>query len=175
MAPILYAVFAVALVARLISLAVSRRNERHLRQRGAVEYGAETSQLLALLHGLVYAACLLEGMAAGTRLDTIALAGVGLYALSLVALVAVIRGLGPVWTVKLLVLPDHPVHRGWLFRAVRHPNYVLNLIPELVGLALAFHAWTTLAVLLPLYLAVLAVRILQEERAMRTLHPDKPG
>jgi isoprenylcysteine carboxyl methyltransferase (ICMT) family protein YpbQ len=175
MAPLLYAVFALALALRLASLAWSRRNERRLRQRGAVEYGAETSQLLALLHTLIYLACLLEGVTGGARLDPLALIGLGLYGLSLLALGWVMAQLGPLWTVRLLVLPDHPIHRGWLFRVVRHPNYVLNLVPELVGLALAFHAWTTLAVLLPLYLAVLAVRILQEERAMRTPHPGGPG
>ena len=175
MAPSLYGLFALALAARLASLAWSRRNERRLRQRGAVEYGAETSRLLALLHTLIYLACLLEGITAGAALDATARAGVGLYAFSLLALGWVMWQLGPLWTVKLLVLPAHPVHRGWLFRLLRHPNYVLNLIPELVGLALAFHAWTTLAVLLPLYLAVLGVRILQEERAMRTPHPGGPG
>jgi len=169
MDPALYVFFAIALGLRLGSLAVSRRNEARLRQQGAVEYGAETSLLLALLHTLVYLACLLEGMATGARLGATAYAGLGLYALSLLALGAVMRSLGPVWTVKILLLPDHPFRRGWLFRYLRHPNYILNLVPELVGLTLVFQAWTTLAVLVPLYLAVLVVRILQEERAHRTL------
>ena len=175
MASVLVVVFALALALRLASLALSRRNERRLRQRGAVEYGAETSRLLALLHTLIYLACLLEGLTGGARLDGTALAGLGLYALSLVALGAVMRHLGPLWTVKLLILPDHPIQRGWLFRVFRHPNYFLTLIPELLGLALAFHAWTTLAVLVPLYLAVLAVRILQEKRALRTQRSGDPG
>ncbi|HKJ71748.1 MAG TPA: isoprenylcysteine carboxylmethyltransferase family protein [Gammaproteobacteria bacterium] len=169
MAPSLYALFALALALRLGTVALSRRHERRLRARGAVELGAETSLLLALLHALIYLACLLEGLARGAHPDATSYAGMTLYALSMLALAVVVRRLGPLWTVKLLVLPDHPVRRDWLFRFVRHPNYVLNLVPELIGLNLAFHAWTTLAVLGPLYLAVLIVRILQEERAHRTM------
>lgn len=48
---------------------------------------------------------------------------------------------------------------------------ILNVIPELLGLALLMKAWLTLAVLLPLYLAALGVRIRQEERAMRDACP----
>jgi len=52
---------------------------------------------------------------------------------------------------------------------VRHPNYFLNIMPELIGVALLCNAWTTLCVGFPLYLCLLVVRIRQEESAMREL------
>ncbi|TDX88210.1 isoprenylcysteine carboxyl methyltransferase (ICMT) family protein [Neorhizobium sp. R1-B] len=84
-------------------------------------------------------------------------------------LVWIVRLLGEVWTVKIMIAPNHPVSRHALFRTVRHPNYFLNILPELVGYALIFHAYFTLAIGQPVYLVILVVRIVQEERAMRDL------
>jgi len=53
-----------------------------------------------------------------------------------------------------------------LFRWVRHPNYFVSIIPELVGFALALNAYWTLVVGLPLYCIPLFIRIRQEEAAM---------
>ncbi|MFP4615816.1 MAG: isoprenylcysteine carboxylmethyltransferase family protein [Thiohalorhabdus sp.] len=171
MAPPLYVLFLVALGLRLGSLWISRRNEQRLRAQGAVESGARTSRLLAVLHTAIYLGCLIEGIIRGAQFDTAAQAALGVYALAMLALGMVIRALRPVWTVKLLFLPDHPVNRGWLFRRVRHPNYLFNLIPEVVSLPVVFDAWITLAVLVPVYLVVLGIRVMEEERVLRTL-PD---
>src|SRR5437870_13907816 len=35
---------------------------------------------------------------------------------------------------KLLIASDHTLNQSGLFRWVRHPNYFLNILPELVGL-----------------------------------------
>lgn len=59
-----------------------------------------------------------------------------------------------------------------LFRFVRHPNYYLNIIPELIGFALTLHAFWTLAIGLPLYLVPLVIRIRQEEGTMRAHFPE---
>src|SRR5262249_62436732 len=50
-------------------------------------------------------------------------------------------------------------------------NYFLNIIPELVGLALIMGAWIILVIGLPLYLLVLRKRIVQEEQVMREHFP----
>jgi isoprenylcysteine carboxyl methyltransferase (ICMT) family protein YpbQ len=55
---------------------------------------------------------------------------------------------------------------------VRHPNYFLNVIPELIGLTFIMGAWLVLAIGLPLFLIVLGIRIAQEERVMKTCFPD---
>jgi isoprenylcysteine carboxyl methyltransferase (ICMT) family protein YpbQ len=171
MAPALYAFFIIALGLRVGSLLLSRHNEEQLRARGAVEYGAETSRLLAILHAAVYLGCAAEGVTRGAQLDFIAQVGIGVYAFSLLALGLVLWSLGRVWTVRLLFLPDHPLDRGWLFRLIRHPNYFLNILPELIALIVIFDAWATLAVVFPAYVVTLAIRILEEERALRSLPP----
>lgn len=75
--------------------------------------------------------------------------------------------LGRLWTVKLMIARDHVLVTHPLFRWVRHPNYFLNILPELVGFALALHAWFTLVIGLAIYAVPLGIRIRQEERAMR--------
>lgn len=164
--------FGIAAAARLGSLLVSRRNERALRERGAREHGVATSRVLALAHVAFYTAALLEAAARRPPLDGVALAGVVLYVLAMLALARVMVELGALWTVRLYLAPDHELRRGWLLRTVRHPNYLLNVVPELVGLALVLHAWWTLALGLPVYLLILGRRVLQEERVMRSRFSD---
>jgi isoprenylcysteine carboxyl methyltransferase (ICMT) family protein YpbQ len=53
-----------------------------------------------------------------------------------------------------------------LFRYTKHPNYFLNVIPELIAIALICQAWWVLALGFPLYLIPLVVRIYQEENVM---------
>ncbi|SIP90995.1 Uncharacterized protein YpbQ, isoprenylcysteine carboxyl methyltransferase (ICMT) family [Rhizobium sp. RU35A] len=170
---LLIAVFLVGAAIRLSSLVVSKRHEAALRRDGAVEHGALNTRLLAFAHVFYYVACLGEGIARATRFDAVSLTGFGLYGAAILMLVWIVRLLGPIWTVKIMIARDHVVNRHWLFRTVRHPNYFLNILPELIGFALIFHAYVTLVVGLPVYLVILVIRIRQEEAAMRDLFSAK--
>ena len=99
--------------------------------------------------------------------DWVSVTGLAIYAFGAVMLVVVIALLGRFWTVKLIIARDHDLVTHPLFRAVRHPNYYLNILPELVGYAVTLHAWLTLVVGLAIYMVPLTVRIRQEERVMR--------
>lgn len=167
MSAILVVIFLAAAMARIASVAVSRRHETKLRAKGAIEHGALNTKLLALVHGIYYFAAFGEGWMRQTQFDAISAIGLAIFIVAMLILVWIVRLLGPVWTVKIMIAKNHPVSRHWLFRTVRHPNYFLNILPELVGYALIFHAWWTLSIGLPVYLVVLAMRIAQEERAMR--------
>ena len=158
--------FAAALAFRLVMLAVSIRNEKALKRDGAIEIGAANSKMLALAHTAFYFAALAEGYVRGGSFDRIAQLGCVLYAFGMIFLLVVVRLLGRFWTIKLLLARDHELVTHPLFRAVRHPNYFLNLLPELVGFALIFHAYLTLVVGLALYAIPLRTRIGQEETAM---------
>ncbi|SME96725.1 Uncharacterized protein YpbQ, isoprenylcysteine carboxyl methyltransferase (ICMT) family [Tistlia consotensis] len=158
---------AAAVAFRVATLAVSIRHERALKRAGAEEHGAGTSALLAAAHVAFYLAAIAEGLWRAAPFDAVSLAGLLLYGFGAVLLLVVIRLLGRFWTVKLIVAPDHRLVEHPLFRRVRHPNYFLNILPELAGFALALHAWATLAVGLPLYLVPLVLRIRQEERVMQ--------
>lgn len=163
---IISAIWLTAFFLRAISLGVSVRNEKRLKSAGAVEYGRRNSLALAGFHGLVYLGTIVEAFVRQTRLDGVGIVGLALYVLSMLFLTLVIRELGALWTVKLILAHGHTLDRSWLFRTIRHPNYVLNIIPELVGLVLICHAWITAAAILPPYVISLAIRIRQEERVM---------
>lgn len=155
-----------AVLFRVATLVVSIRNERRLKAEGAVEFGAVNSTILAAAHALFYVSAAIEGVLRGGPVDLVGVIGFALYAFGMVMLVIVMRLLGRWWTVKLIIAPDHELVIHPLFRAIRHPNYLLNILPELVGLGFALHAYGTLAIGLPCYLVVLAIRVREEEQRM---------
>lgn len=162
-------VFVLIFCIRLLSLKISIGNEKQLIAAGARQYGEKNSQLLAAVHLVYYFAALAESYVRGAQFDAVSALGAVLLVFALAMLFYVIHALGEVWTVKIYIHPQHQIKRSWLFRHVRHPNYFLNIIPELIGIGLLCHAWTVMAVGLPVYLLVLAVRIHQEHKAMRHL------
>jgi isoprenylcysteine carboxyl methyltransferase (ICMT) family protein YpbQ len=166
--PVVLIVFFVsALLFRIGTLVISIWHERCLKNNGAIEYGATNSSALAFSHLLFYFFAALEGSMRRNSPDLLTWSGFVLYVLSAAFLVAVMHLLGRVWTVKLLIARDHVLVDYGLFRIVKHPNYFLNILPELIGLALGLHAYFTLVIGLPLYLIPLSIRIREEERIMR--------
>lgn len=162
-------VFVAFFALRLVSLSYSIRNEKIIQSKGGVQYGKTNSLVLTLAHLAFYFSALYEAYATGAMLDSISMLGVGVMAFAYAVLFYVIYKLRDIWTVKLYIVPNQRIETSFLFKTVRHPNYFLNIIPELVGTALLCHAWYTLAIGLPLYLIPLFVRIRQEEEAMKDL------
>ncbi|MDY6121973.1 MAG: isoprenylcysteine carboxyl methyltransferase family protein [Porphyromonas sp.] len=154
---------------RLISLSYSIRNEKRILKKGAVQHGKLNSLLLTLAHIAYYFSALYEAYASDIAFNDISIAGVCVMGFAYGMLFYVIYKLRDVWTVKLYIVPDQRLETSFLFRTVRHPNYFLNIIPELVGVALLCNAWYTLAIGLPLYACLIIVRVRQEEQAMKSL------
>jgi isoprenylcysteine carboxyl methyltransferase (ICMT) family protein YpbQ len=167
---ILTLIFYALVIARLISIFISAANERKLKKMGAIEYGKRNSALLVIAHFAYYIAAVTEGTLNGAFFyDGIAYAGLGIYGCSIVILYYVIYAIRHVWTVKLIIAPKshHVINKSPLFKYIKHPNYFLNIIPELIGFALFFHAWITLIAGMIIYLVPLITRIRQEEAVMK--------
>lgn len=139
---------------RFATMLISRRNEKKLKSVGAVEYGKSNTTLLILAHFAYYFFCILEGYGNGISSNPLTLAGLVLLTASIGVLYYVIYQLRNLWTVRLIIAPAayHQINNSFLFRHFRHPNYYLNILPELVAVALIFQAWVSLAVGFPLYL-----------------------
>jgi isoprenylcysteine carboxyl methyltransferase (ICMT) family protein YpbQ len=165
---IILAIWLLAFLARLASGKRSSGNERALRAQGAVEHGQRTTAAIILLHLAIYLGALVEALVRAPALGAPTLVGAALLVFAFLVLRQVQKDLGPLWTGKLLVAPVHPVARSWLFRTFRHPNYLLNVAPELVGIILVTQAWVTAALLVP-YAACILLRIRQEEAAMASV------
>ncbi|WP_368517297.1 isoprenylcysteine carboxylmethyltransferase family protein [Rhizobium sp.] len=157
---------------RLLSVAISARHEKALKAAGGVEHGAGNSLLLAASHVLYYVSAIVESFnGAHVQNLTISIIGIIIYLAAGLVLVSVMRSLGELWTIKIIVGRQHRLVKRGLFSLVRHPNYFLNIIPELVGFALALNAYWTLVIGIPLYLIPLVTRIRQEEKVMRAAFP----
>ncbi|MGJ4956915.1 isoprenylcysteine carboxyl methyltransferase family protein [Bradyrhizobium sp. HKCCYLRH2015] len=152
---------------RFAMLGISIRNEKRLRAEGAVEYGASVSRWLAIAHVAFYLAATAEGLVRDAPLDAVSIIGFMIYLFGAAMLLVVSQLLGRLWTVKLMLARDHALVTHPLFRIVRHPNYFLNILPELIGYALTLHAYLTLVAGLIIYAVPLTLRIRQEEKIMR--------
>ncbi|MGL4779848.1 MAG: isoprenylcysteine carboxyl methyltransferase family protein [Bacteroidales bacterium] len=156
-------------ILRLFTLFISISNEARLRKEGAIEFGKVNSTVLTILHVLFYASSAYESWVCQITLDTISYIGLCVFIFSYIILLYVIYQLRKVWTVKLYIAKEHEINQSFLFRYVKHPNYFLNIIPELIGIGLLCHAWVTMIIILPVYLISLFIRINQEEKAMKHL------
>jgi isoprenylcysteine carboxyl methyltransferase (ICMT) family protein YpbQ len=159
--------FLFAFCIRLISLFISISNEKKLKASGGIEYGKVNSLILTLFHIAFYGAAITESLMKGKVVNEYTYIGLAVFAFSMIILFLVIKYLGHLWTVKLIIATDHQVVRSFLFKYIRHPNYFLNVIPELIAIAMICQAWTVLMIGLPLYLVPLSIRIYQEEMIMR--------
>jgi isoprenylcysteine carboxyl methyltransferase (ICMT) family protein YpbQ len=159
--------FSLASATRLISLFVSVANEKKLKKKKAVEYGKKNSKLLLLCHTLFYLFCLGESILLKKQVNNVCYFGLGLFIFSMAMLWIVIFSLKDIWTVKLIIAPGQRINKSFIFKYFRHPNYFLNIIPELVSIALICQARLTLLIGLPVYLIPLAIRIVQEEKVMK--------
>lgn len=154
-------------IARLFTVKISKTNEERLKKAGAVEYGINNSKILILLHILFYLSVLIEAIVRKPHIDGLAIAGIVIYIFSLTMLFYVISQLREVWTVKVFISQNHILNKSLLFKYVKHPNYFLNIIPELVSLILICKAYFAGIVIFPVYLVTLFMRIRIEESAMK--------
>ena len=148
---------------------VSKQNEARIVADGGREYGAFNSKLMAIVHVLIYFCALGEFYYLDRSVNLLTFIGMGLVVFSMYMLYMVSRLLSPIWTVKLMVAKNHQYVDHWLFRNIKHPNYFLNIVPELVGIILVCQAWYTARLLLPIYAIIMYIRIIEENKIIELL------
>lgn len=149
-------------VLRLYFLKISLRNEQQILANGGSEYGVQNTKLLTVVHIVFYLSCLSEAVLKQASFDGLSVLGLAVLFFSMMMLCWVTRILGDIWTVKLMLVKNHRFIDHWLFRTVKHPNYFLNIIPELIGLSLLCHSKYSFIILFPIYMVVLYRRIHEE-------------
>ena len=164
--PLFLLLIAAVALERLGELVLSRRHERALRARGAVEAGAGHYPLMVGVHAALLAAAPVEVL----RLDRPFLPWLGWPMLALVLATMTLRywvvaTLGERWATRVLVLPGAPLVARGPYRWLRHPNY-LAVVVEIAALPLVHSAWLTALVFSLANLLLLRVRIATEEAAL---------
>ena len=165
----LFVLFIFIALFRVKVLFISKQNEQELCALGGKEYGKTVSKLLAIFHTLFYFCALFEGIYKKVQFDGVGLIGTLIVGISFFILIRVIQILGKYWTVKLIFADKHTLNTNWLFKYVKHPNYFLNIILELLGVILVFHAWYTLLILMIPYGICLYLRIEKENQLLANL------
>lgn len=155
---------------RILFLKLSLKNESNILSNGGVEYGKKNTFFLTIIHILFYLFCLIEAIFKNSIFDLISLIGLIFIIFSFIMLYFIANCLlKGIWTVKLLVAKNHIYNNHWLFRVIKHPNYYLNIFPELIGLALLCHAKITFIFVVPIYLISITIRIKQENKILREI------
>ena len=161
------AIILVTFLVRLIFLKRSMENEKRILSNGGKEFGVENTKRLTMAHIVFYLSCFVEAMVHKTNFDGMSMVGLVLLIFSMLMLM--IHLLGYIWTVKLMLVNNHKYVDHPLFRIVKHPNYFLNILPELVGLALVSHAYVTFIFVFPVYAVILYQRIAEEEKILQEI------
>ena len=155
-------------VQRLLELRYSRRNERRLRAKGAVERGRGHYPAMVAIHALWLVSTLAEGLLRGPVPPPWWPVPLALFLVVQPLRYWAIFSLGENWNVRVLFVPGRkPVVRG-PYRYFPHPNYVV-VAAEVLALPLIFGAWTTAMVFSLLNALFLYVRVGTENRALEEL------
>jgi methyltransferase len=181
---ILIPVVALAVVAATMlgELALSRRNERILLARGAVEAPDPVYSSMRWAYTLVFAVMGVEGILRGAGIvwwmgeggsGWWTWLGVAVFAAGKVLKYWAIATLGERWTYRVLVLPGAPLVTRGPYRFLRHPNYV-GVVGELAGMLLIAGAWTSGAGAILFFGWMLHQRIATENRALGYASPPQP-
>jgi methyltransferase len=153
-------------VQRLLELWYSRRNERRLRARGAVERGSGHFPAMVAIHTLWLISTLVEGLLRGPEPPVWWPVPLVVFLLVQPLRYWAILTLGVNWNVRVLVVPGGKLVKNGPYRYLPHPNYVAVAV-EVLTFPLIFGAWITAVVFSLLNAALLYLRIRTENRALK--------
>lgn len=157
---------ALIVVERLVEMVVSRRNEKRLLARGAVEVGASHFPAMVVLHTtFLFAAVAEVWWLDRPFIAPVAAVMMGLIIATMALRLWVITTLQGRWTVRVLVLPNSLPVTGGPYRFLRHPNYLAVMV-EMFAIPLVHCAWWTALFFSVANAALLVVRIRTEEKAL---------
>ena len=149
----------------LLELLVSRRNERALFRRGALEAEDEVYPTMRWAYPASFIAMALEGVLRPAWPMAATWTGVAIFAVAKVLKVWAISSLGGFWSYRVLVVPGAPLVTTGPYAFLRHPNYVA-VAGEMVGMALWVGAPIAGPVGTLFFIWLLKRRIVSEERAL---------
>jgi methyltransferase len=152
----------------LVELRISRRNERLLRESGAIEPPQDVYATMQWAYPGVFLLMAAEGAAFGSSPGLGTLLGALLMVVSKAVKYWAVASLGHRWTFRVLVLPGSDLVVHGPYAVVRHPNYIA-VVGELASMALLVDARITGPLAIVLFSLLLRQRIRVENEALRHL------
>ena len=153
-------------VTRAHELNLSKRNERSMLARGGYQASGSRLSLFVALHVAMPLLLVVEVIALGARPGPLWPLWLALWLGAEWLRAAAMRALGDRWSARIFVVPGEPLSRRGPYRDLAHPSY-LAVSLELAALPLLFGAWRTALIAGIVNVALLALRVRAEERALR--------
>jgi methyltransferase len=158
-------VLAVIVGLMLAEARVSRRHEKRLRARGAVEPNGDAYRAMAIAYPACFLAMGLEGILRQTEPEGFFLSGALMFIVSKWLKYWAIGALGERWSFRVLVVPGEPLVTHGPYRYVAHPNYIA-VVGELAGTAMMMGATVSGPLALVMFGAILWRRVRLETAAL---------
>lgn len=158
--------FSFILIQRLIELVIAKKNEKKLKNRGAIELGKEHYKYFIILHSSFFLSILIENYFIHYVKVNYFVFLLTLFIVLQLGRIWVISTLGERWNTKIIVLPNEKLVKKGLYRFMKHPNYIIVSI-ELIVIPLMFHAYITTVIFSICNLILLKVRIREENKALQ--------
>src|SRR5699024_4026728 len=137
---------------------IAKRNEKHLKSKGAVEFGKKHYKWFIIMHTAFFIALIFEMTYIKHVAYTISPFLLILFLLTQIIRVWCIYSLGVYWNTKIIILPNRPLIKNGPYKYVDHPNYLIVGI-ELCIIPLLFGAYLTAVIFPFLHILLLAFRI----------------
>ena len=150
---------------RLGELAWSKRNERRLLERGAVEHGRSHYPAMVALHVGWLASTLFEARRRTGVPTTVRAMAFGAFVAAQPLRYWAIASLGDRWSTRVLIPPEENAVTTGPYRWLDHPNYVA-VVAELAAVPLMLGAWRTAIWATVANAAVLRTRLAVERSAL---------
>ncbi|KQL20197.1 isoprenylcysteine carboxyl methyltransferase family protein [Cytobacillus solani] len=153
---------------RVLELLIAKRNERSLKQKGAIEFGHSHYPFIVAVHSLFFVSLILEVILFQKHLTPSWPIFLSLFLIAQFGRLWALTSLGTFWNTKIIVLPEGDIVKKGPYKYVKHPNYIIVSI-ELIVIPLLFQAYMTALLFTILNAIILSIRIPAEERALNSL------
>ena len=146
---------------RLSELLIAKRNEKWLLQQGAVQYGQGHYPFMVAMHTFFIISLILEYILRGD--SQISWLFFVLFMVVLVFKFWALSSLGKYWNTKIYRIPGVSPVKSGPYKYLKHPNYI-EVVCEIAIIPLVFHLYYTAILFALLNVAMLTVRIKEENR-----------
>jgi isoprenylcysteine carboxyl methyltransferase (ICMT) family protein YpbQ len=166
-------IYLTTLFFRAFSISYSIMNEKKLKKdKSTKEYGEKVSLYFMILMNVFNIGSLIETIIKNPKFSNITIIGIIIWILSMIILIIVLKELNGFWTMKIIISKNHKLNQSFLFKYFKHPNYYLNMIPEIIAISLICQSWITSIITYPFFIVIFILRIIQEEKALKENFPN---
>ena len=152
-------------IQRILELRLAKKNEKIVREEGAVEYDNEGYKYIVYMHICFFISLLLEKYLLSRGFNTLSLLFFIIFIITQLLRYWAITSLGKYWNTKILVVPNAELVERGPYKYLRHPNYIA-VITEIAVIPLIFSCYITCIIFSILNFLTLLRRIRIEEGAL---------